>query len=329
MRAFCGLSTTEELVPAGFPAFRQPDSRRIRPRQTGDSIQADLPACRLARCRKMLPVPAVWVGHVYPGADLMRRSVLSLCAALALTTLTVLAADTGTKYGDGITVEKATAIGDLLKSPEQFKGKTVRIDGTIAAVCEEMGCWIQIEDPATKAAIRCKVEDGVIVFPVAAKGKKASAQGTLERIGDDPETAKHMEEQKKDPTKPVEPHGRQRAPCTSSARRERSSTRRAASAGRPASVHGVGRLQGERRDPRIELFTRGRDHLVGALHRAEGHPQRAARGVSKLSPGSRIGWRPTTPGPRTSSTCPPPSVMIQCRVTSWTVSVPSLAMSTV
>ena len=137
----------------------------------------------------------------------MRRSVLSLVAALVVATLTVSAADSGTKFGAGVTVEKATAIADLLKSPDQFAGKAVRVDGTIAAVCEEMGCWIQLEDPATKAAIRCKVEDGVIVFPVSAKGKKATAQGTLERIGDDAETAKHMAEQKADPTKPAEPHG--------------------------------------------------------------------------------------------------------------------------
>ncbi len=137
----------------------------------------------------------------------MRRTFLAACAVLALTTLSLGAADAGKKYGTGVTVEKATAIADLLKSPDQFAGKAVRIDGTIAAVCEEMGCWIQIEDPATKAAIRCKVEDGVIVFPVSEKGKKASAQGTLEKIGDDPETAKHMAEQKADPAKGAEPHG--------------------------------------------------------------------------------------------------------------------------
>jgi hypothetical protein len=45
---------------------------------------------------------------------------------------------------------------------------------------------------------------------------------------------------------------------------------------------------------------------------------------SKASPGRRIGCFPTTPGPRTSSTCPVASVMIQWRVSSCTVSGPSL-----
>ena len=136
----------------------------------------------------------------------MRSRVLML-ATILVATMTLSAAESGKTFGAGVTVEKATPIADLLKNPEQFAGKAVRVDGTIAAVCEEMGCWIQLEDPASKAAIRCKVEDGVIVFPVSAKGKKAAAQGTLERIGDDPETAKHMAEQKADPSKPAEPHG--------------------------------------------------------------------------------------------------------------------------
>src|SRR4029079_4039070 len=50
---------------------------------------------------------------------------------------------------------------------------------------------------------------------------------------------------------------------------------------------------------------------------------------SNDSPGFIVGCLPTTPGPRTSSMWPVPSVMTQCRVRSWTVSGPSLAMVTV
>ena len=47
------------------------------------------------------------------------------------------------------------------------------------------------------------------------------------------------------------------------------------------------------------------------------------------SPGESTGCAPTTPGPRTSSTCSTASVMIQCRLTSCTVSVPRLVIRTV
>jgi hypothetical protein len=44
------------------------------------------------------------------------------------------------------------------------------------------------KDAAGEPALMIKVEDGVIVFPVSAKGKKAAAQGVVQRItGDDKE----------------------------------------------------------------------------------------------------------------------------------------------
>ena len=59
----------------------------------------------------------------------------------------------------------------------------------VTAVCEHMGCWMTLapagaagEHPAT---LRLKVEDGVIVFPVSARGRTAVAQGVVARIGGD------------------------------------------------------------------------------------------------------------------------------------------------
>ena len=52
----------------------------------------------------------------------------------------------------------------------------VSIEGVVTAVCEHMGCWMMLapagaagEHPAT---LRLKVEDGVIVFPVSARGRQ-------------------------------------------------------------------------------------------------------------------------------------------------------------
>jgi hypothetical protein len=47
---------------------------------------------------------------------------------------------------------------------------------------------MQIKDPAADVGIRIKVEDGVIVFPATAVGKKASAEGVFEAIPVPPET---------------------------------------------------------------------------------------------------------------------------------------------
>ena len=112
----------------------------------------------------------------------LRGAAVALVACV-VTSGAAMAGD-GTKYGDGVTLEAATPIADILKAPEAYLGKTVRVDGTVSAVCEEMGCWIELTDPAIKKGLRFKVEDGVIVFPLSAKGKQASAQGALEKIGE-------------------------------------------------------------------------------------------------------------------------------------------------
>src|SRR5688572_3343089 len=86
------------------------------------------------------------------------------------------------KLGTGVSLKEATPIASLVERPADFVGKTVRIDGVATAVCEHMGCWMAVapEGDAKATTVRLKVEDGVIVFPVSAKGKKVSAEGVFE-----------------------------------------------------------------------------------------------------------------------------------------------------
>jgi hypothetical protein len=108
------------------------------------------------------------------------------------------------KLGKGVALEKATPIELLTTKPKDFVGKTVRVDGIAKAVCAEMGCWMAIAveetDPASPT-VRVKVEDGVIVFPMSAKGKKVSAEGVFEviRTGDTEARAAAGEHAKQDP----------------------------------------------------------------------------------------------------------------------------------
>lgn len=95
-----------------------------------------------------------------------------------------------TTYGKGVTLATATPIDRLLRDPSAFEGKTVRVEGVVTAVCQMMGCWMALgtKDAAGVPTVMIKVDDGVIVLPVSAKGKKAAAQGVVERIkGDDHE----------------------------------------------------------------------------------------------------------------------------------------------
>jgi hypothetical protein len=113
---------------------------------------------------------------------------VALCALLVVPALAE-----ETKLGAGVSKKEATPIATVLGSPGEFVGKTIRVDGVATAVCEDMGCWMSIapEGNAEGATVRIKVEDGVIVFPVSAKGKRVSAEGVWEALAQaDPNAAK-------------------------------------------------------------------------------------------------------------------------------------------
>lgn len=107
----------------------------------------------------------------------MRKAVLFLVLALAMAP--GLQAEEKT-YGAGVKVKKATSVAQILADPEAYVGKTVRIEGKVVDVCPMKGCWMELQEGTSK--LKVKVDDGVIVFPVDAKGKLAVAEGTVESI---------------------------------------------------------------------------------------------------------------------------------------------------
>ena len=116
----------------------------------------------------------------------MRRMTRhAMAMVLAAMVFTVIAQAAETKYGAGVTIATATPIKDLYASPEKFVGKTVRVDGIVTAVCTEMGCWLALgaaDNP--DQAVRFQADhDGKNVFPIALKGKQASAEGVFIKIG--------------------------------------------------------------------------------------------------------------------------------------------------
>ena len=128
-----------------------------------------------------------------------------IAAGLLALALPVAAEDT--KLGGGVTLKDATPIAAITAKPADFVGKTIRVDGVATAVCTHMGCWMAVapEGQPDAPTVRLKVEDGVIVFPVSAKGKKVSAEGVFEEVktAEDKEAAaehaKHQAASKHDP----------------------------------------------------------------------------------------------------------------------------------
>jgi hypothetical protein len=112
----------------------------------------------------------------------MRLAPLALALVLCGLSAGVSADEAGKTYGDGVTLKRPVPIAALLEKPDAHTGKVVRVDGVVSRVCQSMGCWIEIADPALGRGIRFKARDGVIVFPKDASGRKVAAQGVFEQI---------------------------------------------------------------------------------------------------------------------------------------------------
>ncbi|WP_428268162.1 DUF4920 domain-containing protein [Haliangium sp.] len=89
------------------------------------------------------------------------------------------AGEEGTVYGDGVTETEAVPMATLLDDPAAYAGKTVRVEGTVTDVCPKRGCWFEMAGEQPGQKLRFKVQDGVMVFPMDAKGKHAVAQGVV------------------------------------------------------------------------------------------------------------------------------------------------------
>lgn len=106
------------------------------------------------------------------------RSVLTIVCALALTASLALAGNPK-NYGKPLTVKEVTKVSEIIAHPEKFDGKRVRVQGAVVDVCSHRGCWIRLASDKEFENILFKVEDGVIVFPMDAKGKNAVAEGVV------------------------------------------------------------------------------------------------------------------------------------------------------
>lgn len=86
------------------------------------------------------------------------------------------------RLGQPFTKAEPLTVAALLREAAAHEGGTVQVKGRITEVCQMMGCWMNLVDPASGESIRVKVNDGDIVFPKDASGRMAVAEGKLKKI---------------------------------------------------------------------------------------------------------------------------------------------------
>ena len=107
----------------------------------------------------------------------MKKKFLILAIAFLMITFSLTAGDL--KFGKDFSVKETTKISTLLEKGNDFLKAPVKVEGTIVGVCSHKGCWIQLAGDKEFQKLFVKVKDGVMVFPMTAKGKHAVVEGML------------------------------------------------------------------------------------------------------------------------------------------------------
>ena len=84
----------------------------------------------------------------------------------------------GTLVGSAVTVKKPVEMVALSAMPASFSGQTVRLEGTVKAVCQGMGCWVEVQD-ASGASFMARSLDHTILLPTDCTGKHVVVQGVV------------------------------------------------------------------------------------------------------------------------------------------------------
>lgn len=86
------------------------------------------------------------------------------------------------QFGRPLTLTRETRVSEIEKNPKAFVGKKVLIRGTVVEVCAKRGCWLEIASDIPYGKFQAKVTDGVIVFPMSARGRTALVEGVVEEL---------------------------------------------------------------------------------------------------------------------------------------------------
>ncbi|GEM_PF-700289 len=79
------------------------------------------------------------------------------------------------------------ALAEVAKSPDAWVDKTFTTTGTVTAVCQHMGCWMELKDEASAAHV--KMAGHAFFVPKTASGRKARVLAKLVKAEEGKEAA--------------------------------------------------------------------------------------------------------------------------------------------
>lgn len=89
--------------------------------------------------------------------------------------------------GEPIPVEQ------LLREPDAHLGKHIKCAGKVARVCQNAGCWLELQAESGGEGLRVPMANHAFFIPKDAAGRHAVIEGELQRLPLRPEMREHYE----------------------------------------------------------------------------------------------------------------------------------------
>lgn len=87
-----------------------------------------------------------------------------------------------------------TALDAIVAEPERFRDRVVRTEGTIAQVCQRMGCWMELRPGSGEGpAVRVPMAGHSFFLPRDVAGRRAMIEGRVELRELSPAFRAHLE----------------------------------------------------------------------------------------------------------------------------------------
>ncbi len=99
-------------------------------------------------------------------------------------------------FGSEFTTQETLAASSFLADPAPFVGKTVRVEGRVAEVCQKAGCWMVLADG--DKSLRVRMKDHAFSVDKAGEGCTASIEGQVVATPVDPKTVEHYASESKE-----------------------------------------------------------------------------------------------------------------------------------
>jgi hypothetical protein len=81
-------------------------------------------------------------------------------------------------FGSALSDRTETALADIAASPSTYEGQTVRTEGTIARVCQRMGCWMELTADGAQP-VRVPMAGHSFFLPRDVAGRPATIEGRV------------------------------------------------------------------------------------------------------------------------------------------------------